>query len=77
MEEEKRLHEVREKSLLEHSEMQSRFDNEKRNYMSQAESTIKSLQEKLEKMTNDKNELLDIRRDLESENKEQKQKIES
>jgi len=34
MEEEKKLHDLREKTLLEHSEMQSRFDNEKRNYMS-------------------------------------------
>lgn len=34
MEEEKKQHDLREKTLIEQSEMQARFDTEKRNYMS-------------------------------------------
>ena len=46
LEEEKKLHELREKVLLENTENQARIEAEKRNYMGAQEKIIKDLNEK-------------------------------
>jgi hypothetical protein len=43
LEEEKKLHELRERTLLENTENQARIEAEKRNYMSLSEKTIRDL----------------------------------
>lgn len=63
--------------LLEQSEMQARNDAEKRDYTSKYEKDIKQLQDKLEVYVQQNNELQDIKRNFESENKEQRQKLDS
>ena len=45
LEEEKRIHDLREKTLLEYTENQSRFETEKRNYIAEQEKVIKDLNE--------------------------------
>ena len=63
--------------LLEQSEMQARNDAEKRDSTSKYEKDIKQLQDKLEIYVQQNNELQDIKRNFESENKEQRQKLDS
>lgn len=49
LDEEKRLNEFREKTLLEQTELMARFDQERRSSLQQAEQQLKLLGEKLEK----------------------------
>lgn len=75
IEEQKKVNEVKEKMLVEQSEMQARNDHEKKDHSTRSELQIKELQDKLLALTEANNALQDAKRDLETENKEQTQKI--
>ena len=75
IEEQKKINEVKEKMLVEQSEMQARNDHEKKDHTTRSELQIKELQDKLLALTEANNALQDAKRDLETENKEQAQKI--
>lgn len=61
IEEQKKVNELREKMLLEQSEMTARYENEKREILSKFERQVKELSQEVS-----------VKRDLEIENKEQK-----
>ena len=77
IEEQKKLNEVKEKMLLEHSEMQAKNDTEKRDGSAKYERDVKSLQDKVEALSKHNTELLDLKRNHEGELKEQTQRIAS
>ena len=71
IEEQKKLNEVKEKMLLEQSEMQARNDADKKETNLKSENQIKELQEKVMQQADHIQSLQDQKRDLETENKEQ------
>ena len=71
IEEQKKVNEVKEKMLVEQSEMQARNDGEKKDHITKSQTQINDLQEKLMKHTDLTQELQDAKRDLESINKDQ------
>lgn len=70
IDEQKKINEITEKMLLEASEKQARFENEKKDLISKYEKEIKQLLDKLEKLTSDHSSLSITKRDLENEYKE-------
>ena len=75
IEEQKKINDVKEKMLLEQSEMQARNDADKKDYNMKSENQISELQEKVMQQADQIQSLQDMKRDLETENKEQAQKI--
>ena len=75
IEEQKKVNEVKEKMLVEQSEMQARNDHEKKEYNNKSENQVKDLQDKVMQLSDLTTQLQDVKRDLETENKDQQQKI--
>jgi hypothetical protein len=61
--------------LVEQSEMQARNDGEKKDHISKSQSQINDLQEKLMKQSELNQNLMDVKRDLESNCKDQQIKL--
>lgn len=71
IEEQKRINEVKEKMLVEQSEMQARNDAEKKESAIRVDSSQQDMQEKILQQAEQLSKVLDEKRDLETENKEQ------
>lgn len=70
IENQKQLNELREKMLLEQAEIQVRFDREIKDSRQKHENSYNELQSKHEQQVAQNNQLLDVRRDLETQIKE-------
>ena len=76
IENQKQINEVREKMLLEQAEMQARFDSELKDARQRHDTQHSEIQSKFDSLNDSNQQVLDQKRNLETEVKELTQKLE-